>query len=301
MAEHGMGRNPSPYDARNWPVSRLRALIDEGIAVPMSWSDPVLLNQGQTNHCVGYAGAGFLATAQAAAPENPSVTNADGERIYYACKVRDTQPRQENGTSIWQLAHELKGEGIIDAYAFGGFSESKEWVQDHGPVVIGTNWYTGMDHSDTAGMIHRSGTVRGGHATLWRATDSIAVDTETLRNSWGTWGFRGSGDAGISATDLAQLIDNENGDAMCAVKFVQPPPPPPPEPVLPWPDFPLEYAADGFKVKESGLFLGYDDGLFRPSEPMASWQLATVFGRLCARQVVTRLDCLRMLAWFLSA
>ena len=118
---YGLGRIPSKPDSRDFQVARLEALITTGQAVPMEWKNPVVLDQGQTPHCVGYGCAGYCGTAELNMGPR-SVTGMDGERIYYEAKVYDGEPLKENGSSVRSGAKALlHKEGVINAYAFGSF------------------------------------------------------------------------------------------------------------------------------------------------------------------------------------
>jgi hypothetical protein len=220
--KHGLGRNPSPPDARDWTVDRLEAMIDAGTAVPVLWTDPVVLDQGQTPHCVGYAGAGFEATEEANAPADDTITNATGESLYYACKVIDGEPGAEDGTYVRSVAKALKKKGIISAYAFGTMAQGKAWVSKYGPSVVGVRWDYSMEEPDFQGYIHPDGSDAGGHGILWHA---VYEPDNMLRNSWGDWGPL-HGDCLITDIDLVDILSN-GGEVMMAVRNTVVPTPTP--------------------------------------------------------------------------
>jgi hypothetical protein len=307
---HGMGRIPSIPDERNWPVSRLVAMIESGVATPVLWDSPVVLDQGTTPHCVGFAGAAYIATEQVNSPENATITNDDGHKLYRECKVIDQNPLGENGSSVHSLMIALKNRGIIDAYAFAAhYEEAKDWVSKYAPVITGLSWYYGMAYP-LNGIMRRTGNIIGGHATIIIGTNCAysGLSLNRVRNSWGrNWGL--NGDAYISDEELGLSI-HEMGEMAMAVKLTtKPVPPTPPTPpvvpvdphsLLPWSDFPAMYKEEGWLVKDSGLFEGYDDGTFGPGISIPDYQLVTIFNRLCKRQNVTRLDAARMLAYLLK-
>jgi hypothetical protein len=213
----GLGRKPSPPDSRDWTVDRLESLITAGTHVPMLWNDPVLLDQGETPKCIGFGGAGFEATAGASIGVDLNITDADGIRIYAEAKEIDGD--NEDGSTVRSLAKALqKSEGVIDAYAFGTFAQAKAWVQTHGPVIIGTDWYNGMFRPSLHGVVHLTGGIAGGHCTLWHATDQkvSAAYYNRLRCAWGVWGI--DGDCFISDTNLKKLLANQ-GEALMAVRL----------------------------------------------------------------------------------
>jgi hypothetical protein len=309
VSKHGLGRNPNPPDSRDWPVSRLVAMIEAGVAVPVSWvRRSGQLDQGSTGHCVGFAGANWEGTDEAGITGDKAITNATGHQLYYASVAAGGAPNSESGSCGRWLAQALQELGIIDHYAIGGFADGKAWVQRYGAVPIGTNWWSSMDQPDSNGVVTVGGTIRGGHETCWHETDTAFGNG--VDNSWGAWGL--NGDYRISDANLQTLIDAQGGDVLCMVKLTAPTPPtppvppytPPPPPVdphagLPWPDLPVEYRDDGWLVKDSGLMQGYDDGTFLPGKSMPAYQIETIIARLKLRQPVTRLLWLRMLAWFL--
>ncbi len=102
---HAFGWKPRPKDERDWNAARLNALVDEGTHAPVEWHDPVVLDQGQTPECVGFGGAGFVATAEADAPADSTVTNALGHAIYARCKAIDGDT--EEGSNLRSLAKAL--------------------------------------------------------------------------------------------------------------------------------------------------------------------------------------------------
>lgn len=278
--EHGLGRKPSPYDARDWPVKKLAAMVDQGEAVPVAWESPTVLNQNGYRRCVGYCGAGFKGCAQAAAGADATITDAEGDRLYRLCKILEGDPEGEDGAYMRSIAQVLKSEGVINAYAFADYGEAAEWVQHRGPVMLGINWYrAGMDRPDAEGNIRVSGYVDGGHAILWRG-DEQRPNTALLRNSWGAqWGV--GGDCTISDADLQRLLGPENGEAICAVRLTGEIPPPR------WPDLPpmdLDDLLSQDATWRSGVMQGYTDGIFRPYAYVTLRQVGTVAWRIGAAE-----------------
>ncbi len=282
---------PATPDPRNWPVSRLLAMLDAGVAKPVTWHDPVVLDQGQTPHCVGFAGAGYIATQQANSPADPTITNQLGHDLYYECKVVDGTPRVENGSSIHSLMVVLKNRGLIDAYGFATTTdEVTTWLDNYGPVVTGLSWYYGMAFP-VNGIMSRTGSIVGGHATLIHGIDSSATRYD-IPNSWGlAYGL--SGHAYLPIVDFDPLL-HMAGEAAMAVKLVAP------KYTYTWLDIPAGMEDVAQAVWDSGFFFGKTSTFFDWTGDITADQLALVFQRVCAKYPTKRGDCARMLDWWVK-
>jgi hypothetical protein len=112
----------------------------------------------------------------------------------------------------------MKASDRIESYYFGTYRQALEFVGNHGTVVIGVNWYEGMNKTDSDGVIAPTGKVVGGHCLLW-----VGIEGEyaVLQNSWGIgWGVYGK--CRILLSDLEYLLD-DNGEACAAVEKPYPP------------------------------------------------------------------------------
>ncbi len=269
--EYGLGRKPSPPDARDWSASKLLAMVERGEAVPVLWASPKVLYQDGKQHCVGYCGEGFKGCANGSAGEDSTISNEDADRLYYECKKLEGDPTGEDGACMRSIAKVLKTEGVIDAYAFGDFNSAAQWLQVHGPVMLGIDWYSGMNHPDTDGTIHVTGNVVGGHAIIWRG-DLQLVGDNRFRNSWDVnWGD--GGDCFISDDDLRLLVDR--GEAIMAVRLVEAQPM--------WMDLPPMDADDvlsQFEAWKQGVMTGFTMYEFRPSIPVTQHQVGSVMVRI---------------------
>jgi len=210
-----MGRKPSPFDARDFKLSRFMptglgklSLVDE-----MMWDflrEP--LDQGQTNHCIGFGGADFGINL----PVETDFSAQDGHRLYYLCKEVDGEPKNEDGSYVRSIAQVLRDQGRIDAYAFANSLDSiKWWLLNRGPIIVGTVWTDGMFTLRPDNIVDISGEVQGGHCYLlngYRKDNYIRI-----QNSWGYgWGINGQ--AWISAANFEQIF-RYGGEAATAVEL----------------------------------------------------------------------------------
>src|SRR5262249_37867530 len=147
--QHQPGGPPPPPPAPGPPPP--------GVVV---WEDLIQLDQGPTNHCVGF---GWAAWGDCA-PVEDQYQDADAHKIYYECKVIDGQPQLENGSSVRSGAKAMQNRGRLGAYVFASTTqEVEQWVSNHGSVVIGSDWKHDMFTPDDQGFVHPTGPVEGGH------------------------------------------------------------------------------------------------------------------------------------------
>lgn len=198
----------------------------------IEWEDLIQLDQGQTPHCVGF---GWAAWGDCA-PVEDRYQNPDGDQIYYECKVIDGQPQQENGSTVRSGAKAMQNRGRLGAYVFASTTdEVKQWVTNHGPVVIGSDWTQDMFTPDASGFVHPTGVVAGGHCYLLLGYDS-ANDAFEFDNSWGSaWGKNGR--FFMRRADFDSFVmQNPNSEACAGLELPltpTPTPPPTPQPTPP--------------------------------------------------------------------
>jgi len=209
-----MGRKPSPFDARDY---KLTSFMPKGfgkisLVNEMVWEFPSSpLDQGFTNHCVGFSGANWGINL----PVQDDYDDETGHDFYYKCKIIDGEPKAEDGSYVRSIAKVLRNEGRIEGYAFANdMSTMKWWLLNCGPLIVGTVWTSGM-FTPEEGIVNISGDPQGGHAYVlngYRKDDYIRI-----QNSWGyEWG--NDGQAWISASDFEQIF-RYGGEAMTAVEM----------------------------------------------------------------------------------
>lgn len=214
MTDVRLGRIPQ-VDERNrdYPVRGL--LVGAQLETPRSytWSVPLHLDQGQVPSCVGH---GFAHDRAGRPRAVAGVTELEALSLYESAQRIDGDPTPHEGTSVLAGAKTAQVFGWATSYAWAfTLKDALLAVSHHGPVVIGVDWWTGMMDTDSAGRIHRTGQVEGGHCVLVKGV-SVTRKTVRVHNSWGTsWG--NGGDADLSWDDLATLLA-AGGDCATIVK-----------------------------------------------------------------------------------
>jgi hypothetical protein len=177
------------------------------------WGTLARLDQGDTGHCTGFAWANWGNST----PVSDVFANADGDAIYYEAKVIDGEPGQENGSSTRSAVKAMQSRGRTAAYAFGqSIDELNQWLDQKGPAVAGTDWWTGMFKPDQNGYVDVVGKVEGGHEWVILDRDPNLRVYECL-NSWGDWGKNGL--FYVREEDMQKLLFGGNGDVCFALEL----------------------------------------------------------------------------------
>jgi hypothetical protein len=209
------GRKKSPVDERDYKLSSfIPKTTDESVVLERCWrfyGRP--LDQLETGHCCGFSMANFGIND----PINSRYVTEHGHQFYYLCKIKDGEPRAENGSDIRSVAKVLVDLKIIEGYAFANtMEEVKYWLLHKGCVIVGTDWYEDMMTPDENNIIHIRGKKVGGHAYL--LTEYTKDNMIGIQNSWGSaWGKNGK--AYISAKDFEKLLTRWGGEALAAVEI----------------------------------------------------------------------------------
>lgn len=210
-----------PHSLKVWATLATNAIEAQSNPTPVPnpandvvWVDPEnVLDQEETGHCVGFAGAQWGNTL----PVGDHFTNDDGHSIYYECKIIDKQPKQEDGTNVRSLAKALQKRGLIKTYAFAkDVDDMLSFLDTQGPVIVGTDWTSDMFNPGAGGVVRPTGGVLGGHCYL--AIGHIA-STGRIRflNSWSDgWGVNGTFEMAVD--DFTALLARD-GEALGAVEL----------------------------------------------------------------------------------
>jgi hypothetical protein len=190
----------------------------------VEWELGPISDQGQTPHCVGFTGLDW----GNAEPINDGWPNDDGHTIYYACKVKDGEPKEEDGSDSRSLCKVLKDMGRIGAYAFTtDVATIRAFVREHGPVGIGIPWDNDMFDPDADGYVRPGGGEAGGHEImisghLPNGRGSTAAPSFKVPNHWGE-SWADGGVCYMTEDDLQSLLDR-GGDSWAGVELPMPTP-----------------------------------------------------------------------------
>ena len=184
----------------------------------MPWRWGRIYNQGGLDKCPGEHGLGScvgqsVSAALRAAPYmREDVTPCE---IYRGAQEHDEWPGTDyEGSSVRGGLKYAKLKGYITSYhKLTSISAVEAWLSSRrgGPVVAGSDWYTGMFYPDKKGYIEPTGSVEGGHAYALRWVSPASGDF-LVPNSWGTeWGQKGY--CRIRKSTLDYLLFGTNGEA----------------------------------------------------------------------------------------
>ena len=222
-----LGRKYVPDD-RDFRVDRIHPAHAAAPLPPSAlWADAAVLDQGDTGTCVGHGWAGWGDSA----PVVDSFVEKDALAIYYEATCLDgaCDSTYQNGSTVRSGAKAMQNRKRLSAYAFlATLDEIREWLANHGPVVIGADWTNDMFNPDDHGYIRPTGGVAGGHCFLLIGYDG---DTFRFRNSWGKgWGL--AGDFLMASADFQTILTgiSDPGEACAAEELPSAPSPVPPTP-----------------------------------------------------------------------
>jgi hypothetical protein len=176
------------------------------------WSPGIPTDQGDTAHCVGFAGENW----QLAAPIMDDIrVILGGHDMYAECKRFDSMPMID-GTTTNALMKALRELEMVKKWGWGYDAETvRTWVLVRGTVFIGVPWTEGMMTPDTEGYITPIGRPMGGHEVL--IVGYVAPKKSfRIKNSWGeAWGERGL--AWMLESNLDYLLQH-GGEACGAIE-----------------------------------------------------------------------------------
>lgn len=221
IADRGFGRLPALDHRDRKYLLRARLDVDAIAKAPKPykyWWTGTARDQGNTPHCVAFAGSHFLEAGpvvnELGTPVVPTLEN-----LYLECQDNDEwEGNQYDGTSVRALFKVLQRRGFVSEYSWAFQAlDIAAWTLTRGPVVLGTDWYSGMmgDSAIAAktDFISASGYPVGGHAYLIKGVNMAKACPDgtlgafRLLNSWGR-DWMSDGMAWISLADVQRLMSN---------------------------------------------------------------------------------------------
>lgn len=192
------------------------------------WAGGVVLDQLNEGSCVGHSVIGeWLASPVRGKLGNYTTLGAqiEGHRravdVYNRAKAIDEfEGVDYDGTSVRAglLVGRERGWYTGFRWAFN-LTELRAALQD-GPVIIGVEWHEDSYDTQPNGDLRTTGPVVGGHCLLvtgYSPNYNNRGPRYRLRNSWGRWGLRGTGDGYIAPDALDGILFAAGGEAAIPV------------------------------------------------------------------------------------
>lgn len=215
------GFRPGPIDHRDYPLrAAIRQIAAPQIVGSKFWYNRRVLNQGNEGACVGF---GWTQSINCS-PRPQNFNDSYARAVYYRARQLDEWPGENyDGTSVRAGAKSICEKGWITEFAYAqNILEMATWILNRGPVVIGVDWFEGMEDAlrENDYFIRPEGQVTGGHCVC---VDGVRWGLEgayfRILNSWSDkWGM--SGRARITTEDMATLLGTEYSAACTAVEKV---------------------------------------------------------------------------------
>lgn len=178
--------------------------------VSRTWALGPQLDQKSTPECVAFALAAMLLG-------DPIKQFVNPHGLYEYAKFADEYAGENyDGTSVRAGAKVLAALGFIDKYKWAFSVDTMiGTVLEVCPMVVGTNWYAGMNKPDADGLMTPKGRLLGGHAWYIYGANT-QTELFNVRGSYGVaWAKRGN--ATISFDSMARLL-KEDGESLIATE-----------------------------------------------------------------------------------
>jgi hypothetical protein len=189
------------------------------------WTPGDLLDQTTTPGCVGFGwSAEYMAT-----PVKGRATDASAFKWYHTAQTLDPWKDQPHeGSTVLAGAKAGVELGYLKSYHWCfSIDDVIDTLVLHSPVVMGTSWLGSMFETDERGflVVDPSSGDEGGHCWVLRGfipkghlsnpLPAKDEDVFVMRQSWGLWGWKNTGDARMRRSGVEYLLKNE-GEACVA-------------------------------------------------------------------------------------
>lgn len=180
-----------------------------------------VFDQGSLGSCTGNGTLGVCGTEPFDDPKW-KFDETFAVAIYAGATDEDTlhepaYPPNDRGSTVLGALKAARLAGLFSEYRWSfSVDEALQTLSQHGPLVVGFNWYEGFDSPDGNGVVHISGNIRGGHC--WEIS-GLDVANQMLHcwNSWSPeWGL--SGGFKLPIPDFTRLV-SEEGEVGTVVKL----------------------------------------------------------------------------------
>lgn len=173
------------------------------------------LDQGSEGACVGFGVTHGLISLF---PDDKKLDKTFArEDIYWEAQKEDPWPGGSYPGAFPRYEGTTTSAGLKEAVELKYLESFKRVVSgkdaliglQDGPVVLGLNWYEGMQEPDSKGYIKPIGANVGGHCIYLEGVDAN-LDRVIFHNSWGTdWGIGGR--CYMTVSNFIRLFD-DNGE-----------------------------------------------------------------------------------------
>lgn len=219
IEQYGLGRLPAA-DNRDGAYA-IRTLLAQAEPAPAPTKRSWFANgwwgdQLATSRCVAFAWTHWLEDGPLT--QRGPTPIVDPLALYARAQELDEWPGSDyDGTSVRAGAKALQELGLIESYLWAFDAATiVDAILRVGPVVVGTDWYSGMFDPDAGGLLHLTGGLAGGHAYVLDGANTT-TGLVRVKNSWGrAWGRHGF--AALRFDDLDRLIEAD-GEACLAVEL----------------------------------------------------------------------------------
>lgn len=155
----------------------LKKVQGDTVLKDKSWLTGPVQDQLDTPACVGYGiSAWFRSSPLRQDPIDPL-------GIYKIAKLIDNYPYE--GTTVRDGIKVLEMTGHVKEYRWcWDLQTALIWLSNHGPLIVGTDWYSDMNTPNSDNYISPTGEFLGGHCYLVHRIN-VKKQYVALQNSWG--------------------------------------------------------------------------------------------------------------------
>jgi hypothetical protein len=227
---HGTGRIPNKLDTRDrlFGITARNIRTIDVLPKPQvrrnPWRYGQLLDQNGFDECVIYSFQGSIESAPYLTKLDWSVM--DKHQIYDEVRARDGYPMPHEGTNSRAMCEWAKDKGLIDSYWWiTDTNVAIDYVTHYGTLLQGTVWPNSFFNTNKFGYVELdNGTIDYslGHEYKMRwyypPSHKQFPDTFEYENTWGIWGYKGSGRFFMKRDVAEYLLWQAGGDLVLPIE-----------------------------------------------------------------------------------